>query len=257
MPLSEDATLYIRIWTGQKCKACGSAFSYVRRFAVPRSQTEFNATQESVETAYVKAAKTTSEVVFPCPHCGYIQPDMASTRKAVSHGVFTFACFFLLLIGTMTSAFGILPKPIAATIAAGIAGIAVLFHFVQVFSNPNRNRIANMAQAILQVQKGALRLTKIGGEAVLPSLVKPMKNYVAAGGILLVAAAAFIAPVLATDLPFWLCQVAGIALFIWSGSTFANAALKLKRDANPREVIEVNTTQVLDESVPEDFRKKT
>jgi hypothetical protein len=255
MPLPEEATLYIRIWTGQKCLSCGCEFRYVRRFVVPRTQTVYSDTQASVEAAYTKAATETAEVVFPCPQCGYIQPDMVGTRKAVSHGVLTFATFFLPLVTTITAAFDLLPRPIAAIAAASVASIALVLHLHYVFANPNRDRLANLTQAQQEINKGMLRLLKEGGTASPPIIPKPTEKYLIASAILVLAITFFAIPAV-TEFPFWLFEVAGICLFIWSGSTFANAALLMKKLANPRDVVEINTTLVLDETVPEDFQKK-
>jgi hypothetical protein len=252
--LPEHWTIYLRIWTGQKCLACGAVFHYLRRFTVPRSQTLYEATAASVEAEYVQGAKT-SAAVFPCPQCGYIQPDMIATRKAVCHGILTFAAFILLLINTLAAAFGLLPHDVAAAIAFGITIVALLSHGYYVFADPNRDRPANLARAQAQVQKDNLRLVQPGthtGPLLLPF---PLASYVNAGSILIMAGVAFYIPVF-TELPYWPCQIAGIILFIWSGSTFANTALRLKEAANPREIIEVNSTQVTDDSIPEDFRKK-
>jgi len=255
MPLPEDATLYIRIWTGQTCKACGSEFHYLRRYSVPRSQTDFNATQASVEAAYVKAATESSEVVIPCPHCGYVQPDMVANRKAVRHGILTFVVFLLLLVNTFVAAFDLLPSQVAALIAAGLAAAALLFHIGQIFADFNRDALGNLAKAQQMVQKGSLRLIKTGDGSTFFKIQRPASRYLIAMCILVVAGVFLTLPAV-NDGPFWLCEVAGTILFIWSGSRFANTALDLRKYANSRLVIDVNTTQVLDDSVPEDFQKK-
>jgi hypothetical protein len=180
---------------------------------------------------------------------------MIGTRKAVIHGMLSFAVFFLLLVGTMTAAFGFLAPEAAGILSASIAGMALLVHIYQIAADPNRNRLANLALAQSQVQNGTLALLKIEETDLAPVIRKPIRSYLAASGILVLAIGVFLLPTI-FDLPSWVCQVAGIVLFIWSGSTFANAALRMKEHAPPREVIELNTTQVLDDSVPEDFRKK-
>jgi hypothetical protein len=255
MPLPEDATLFIRIWTGQTCGACGSEFRYVRRYKVLRSQTEFNATQASVESDYVQGCRKTSEVVAPCPHCGFIQLDMVGTRKAVRHGVFTFVVFLLLLVNTFTAAFGLVAPEIAASVAAGLAAIALVFHLYQAVADLNRDRLASLAKAQLLVQKGMLQLLKIGEGAFPPNIRRPLSGYLGASSILLASFAMLAAPAVA-DVPFWLCEVGGIVLFIWSGSRFANLALDIKQYANPVTIVEVNTTLTTDDQVPEDFQKK-
>jgi hypothetical protein len=180
---------------------------------------------------------------------------MVGTRKAVIHGALTFAMFFLPLVSTITAAFDLIPRPIAAIAAASVALISLLFHLYQVRANPNRDRLANLTRAQLAINKGMLRLVKEGGPASPPFIPRPTEKYAMASAILILAIVVFAIPVV-TELPFWLCEVAGIILFIWSGSTFANAALLMKKLANPREVVEINTSLVLDETVPEDFQKK-
>jgi hypothetical protein len=249
MPLPEDATLFIRIWTGQTCKACGSEFHYLRRYSVPRSQTDINATQASVEAAYVKAATETSEVAVPCPHCGYIQPDMVANRKAVRHGILTFAVFLLLLLNTFAAAFDLLPVAIAAFIAVSLAGAALIFHIWQIYFDFNRDSLANLARAQQLVQQGMLRLVKTSEGPAYFRIPKPVPRYLAAIGLLVAAAVFLILPAV-SEAPFWLCEVAGTILFIWSGSQFANTALDIRTLGNPRQVIEVDTTQVLDDTVP-------
>jgi hypothetical protein len=253
MLLPADSTVYLRIWTGQTCRSCGAEFRYLRRFAVPRAQTTQNATAASVEAEYVKAAAETAEV-FPCPHCGYVQPDMEGGRKAVRHGVFTFAAFFAPLLLTIAAGFTLLP-PLPAVLAnAGIALAALLYHLAVAAGNPNRDRTANLTKAQLAVQKGLLRLDKEGGPASAPAVPKPAGACAVAALLMVLSAGAFLLP-MAVAIPVFFGNVAGIVLFIWSGSAFANAALTLRDFAGPKQVVEASATVGTDEEPPEDFKK--
>jgi hypothetical protein len=255
MPLHEDLVLYISIWTRQQCLACGAEFQYLRRFTVPRRDTEYAATVPGIEAQYVKACKDTPES-FPCPHCGYLQPDMVGTRKAVNHGTAAVAGFLIFLVAAMAAAFGLLPRAVASTSATALAGGFLLFHLLQVFANPNRDLQANLAEAKRQEDRGYLRLLKPGESiGATPALSWPVHAHLHATGFLLLAGAAFFAPAMDV-IPLWLGLIAGMILFVISGSAFGNIALSLKKAARPREIVELKTIQITDGSVPEGFEAK-
>ena len=255
MPLHEDLVLYIRIWTRQQCLACGAEFQYLRRFTVPRRDTEYAATIPGIEAQLVKDCRNTSEL-FPCPHCGYLQPDMVGSAKATYHGMMAFGGFLVLLIGSMATAFLLVPRQVACIGAAAIAGCALLFHLFQVFRNPNRDRAANLAEAKRQIDRGMFVLLKPGeSTAPIPKVSWPVHAHLHAAGVMLLAVAAFGAPAFEM-FPLGLGLIAGMILFVLSGSYFGNIALGLKKASGSREIVELKTTQVTDGSVPEDFQNK-
>jgi superfamily I DNA/RNA helicase len=49
MPLPEDLTLYIRVWTQQACAACGAEFRQKRKFKIMRRDTYRDDTIEQIE----------------------------------------------------------------------------------------------------------------------------------------------------------------------------------------------------------------
>lgn len=255
MPLSEDLTIYLRIWTGQKCGACGAEFHYLRRFEVQRHHMEFNATSASVEAQYVKHCREFPEQ-FPCPQCGWVQPDMTGYRKWARHGRAAFAGFLVLLLNFIAGGIGILTLDMSCLIAVGVVSMALLFHLSQMRSNPNRCRDANRAVATKREEEGMLKLIKPGkADPAAPAFPMPKKDYVNATAILIASGLLFNLPSLIGLSP-WLGHIGGIILFLWSGSAFANAALKMMLLANPREIVSVEAIPVLDDTVPEDFQKK-
>ena len=149
----------------------------------------------------------------------------------------------------------------SALIAIGIAGATLLFHLYHVFADMNANPKRNLRRAERQSQQGMSRLVEPGDSPFTPpgNPSNPAHYWLAmAIGMLdlFVLISALIFEPLTNGSPFWLCQIAGIVLLIWSGSAFGNAALRMKKHSNPREIVELDTTQVLDDTVPDDFQKK-
>lgn len=255
MPLHDDLVLYMRVWTAQPCLACGAEFQFLRRYRVDRRDMDRDATVPGVEAMYVQGAKETAEP-FPCPHCGYVQPDMIGNQRAFRHGAVAFGGFLLLLVNTLATAFNLLTREGGAAAAFILVAAGLVFHLYLVFSNPNGHRAQNLDEAKELTNAGQLRLVKPGEAAAgNPPVPWPKSAHIHATGFSLLAIAAIYAGGVGV-INLWLGLVAGMVLFVVSGSAFGNIALTLKKLVGPREIVEVKTTQVTDGSVPEDFQNK-
>jgi len=82
----------------------------------------------------------------------------------------------------------------------------------------------------------------------------PLSRILLAASMLLGSAITFVVPAFVTW-PVWVGQLPGLILFVASGSTFAAIAFDMKKAAHPREIVEIHSIVVTDESVPEGFQK--
>lgn len=254
MPLPEELTLYIRVWTQQACVACGAEFRQKRKFKVMRRDTYRDDTLEKIEADWTKAALEAAERC-PCPHCGWIQPDMVATDKAVAHGMITAIGFGILILNFILTLLLMIPRDVGSLIAAGVALVALVFHLDQAVRNPNRHRDFNLDDARERVGNELLELTKVGGDRDTVIIHAPIQGYLASAACLLGAAFLF-ASTACLDWPLVGMQPLGIVVFIAAGCLFASFAYGMKERALPKRVVEVNTTQVLDDSVPPDFQRR-
>jgi len=254
MPLSEDATIYIRVWLAQRCVACGAEFQYLRRFKVLRRETMINDTPEILERQYANHARQSTEIC-PCPQCGWIQPDMIANAKADYYSTGTLIVVLILMVNAIATALALVPPAIGCYVAAGAAGAVLLFHLYHALNNPNRLLVLNVDIAKIRMEEGKLRLVKPGGPA-MPLVIRfPWQTILAAAAMLLVAAFFFASPPL-IGWSLALGVFPGLILTVVAGSRFANAAMAMKAHANPTEIVEVNSTVVFDDSVPQDFQRK-
>ncbi|MCE9530268.1 MAG: hypothetical protein K8T89_03905, partial [Planctomycetes bacterium] len=218
MRLSEDATLYIRIWTALKCVACGTDFQYLRRITVQRRDTNFNATQASVEAEYRRDAEQTAELC-PCPQCGWIQPDMEGGLRADRHFNVTLLGLVFLIVELLATAFVLLPALVGHLVATGIAVGGLLLHLLRASGDANRDRQKNLDLARKRMEEDTLRLIKSGEAMEPPTVPRDLRMLILAISLLLAAAFLFISPLL--GLPFMPTAIPGLILFIAGGSTFA------------------------------------
>ncbi len=254
MPLSEDATIFIRVWLAQRCVACGAEFRYLRRFKVLRRETMINDTPEILERQYAKHASQSTEIC-PCPQCGWIQPDMIANAKADYHSTGTLIVVLILMVNAIATSLALMPPAIGCYVAAGAAWAVLLFHLYHAFSNPNRLLVVNVDIAKIRMEEDTLRLVKPGGPATWPIFPFPWRTILAASAMLPAAAFFFASPIL-FGWPLALGVFPGLILTVVAGSRFANAAMGMKAHANPVEIVEVNSTVVFDDSVPPDFQRK-
>jgi hypothetical protein len=129
------------------------------------------------------------------------------------------------------------------------------YHLYHAFTDANRLLVVSLDIAKIRLEDGALRLVKPGGAPVYPSIPMPFWSILAAVAILPLSAFFFLTPVLFG----WMLgigMIPGLIGIIASGSLLANLALRMNAYASPTEVVEINSTVVTDESVPEDFQKK-
>jgi hypothetical protein len=254
MPLSEDATIYIRVWLAQRCIACGAEFQYLRRFKVLRRDTMVHDTPQTLEKQYARHAGQSPEIC-PCPQCGWIQPDMIAGAKSDYHSTGTLIVVLILLVNAIATALVLMPAAIGCYVAAGAAAAGLLFHLYHAVNNPNRLLVWNLDIAKIRLEEGTLQLIKPGG-ATAPLVIRSRWGTILAATAMLAAAAFFFASPALVGWSLALGVIPGLILSIISGSRFANAAMALKCNANPTEIVEVNSTVVFDESVPPDFQRK-
>ncbi len=263
MPLPADCTLFVRIWTGQRCLSCASPFQYLRRFKVMRRDTDYTDTVETIEASYAGHCRDTA-AVFPCPHCGWVQPDMIATKKAVYHGTAAFIAVLVMLVNLFALGLGIMPPLIGCSLSVAIAGVLLLFHLYYCFNNLNAYPATNLQRAKQQEEADILRLVTPAEEnptAILPPALRGEGRVGGASAPTLLAIALAFSALLCMTAPMLFgwpllpSHLPGIVLTIAAGSAFANLALRLKSQALPQEIVEINSTLILDESVPADFQK--
>ena len=116
--LPAGSTLYLKMWTRQRCVECGTLYRYLSRKAVPASFASAEASQEGVEDYYAEFEKNGR--FCPCPHCGLVQPDMVAKMQDSDYGV---AMVFggLLLAVNLLAALPPRYQPAAALAALGAA----------------------------------------------------------------------------------------------------------------------------------------
>jgi len=253
MALSQEATVYLRIWTRQPCLGCRTVFQYVRRFTLQRHEMMANDTRESVAEQYRQHAVAFSEMC-PCPACGYCQPDMVGLNRSSRHFSINISGFAFLLAAVIATGIGLLPRMVGSLISAGIPLLVGIAQLLLALRDPNRRRTQNLLDAEKLVAADSLRVELPGGPFVDPGLGYSASQL--AGRFLLYAASALclFGPGLSTW-PVWLGQGPGIILYMLAGSRFANLAWSLTERALPHTVLSVEPLIVTDETVPPDFQK--
>jgi hypothetical protein len=212
----------------------------------------YNATVAQVEAEYKEHASLTAEPC-PCPHCGWVQPDMIGSAAALRHSSITLFGFLILLVSSIATGLQLLPGLLGCGVSAGIVACALVLHLVGVFANPNRKRERNLEQAQARLTDGSLRLIQAGAPTAAPAFSRPVGRILFLTGLLIGSALAFLAPVV-IGWPLLLGQALAMILFAYAGVAFANIAVDMKKRAHPHEVLKVYSTLATDENVPEDFR---
>src|SRR5262249_11018491 len=128
--------LRIVCWKEQECAMCGGTV----RFRAPRKAVPAHL-KDSGPEGYVRSDRATGTYFFaplrPCPHCGFIQPDMISRRRVRAYGV---ALFFAVLLGTFLShqlqyGWGLLPAVVGGM---ALTPLFFLVHVAILSWRPNR-----------------------------------------------------------------------------------------------------------------------
>ena len=253
MYLPEHVNLYFRVWSAQQCAACQTTFQYLRRFVMKRPDLDWNATQATVERDILHHAAITSEPC-PCPHCGWVQPDMVGGRKAMKHATSTFVCFLLILVTILAAAVAPVPRSTACFVAAIISLALLHYHLYIAFLDPNQDLEKNLETAAKRVSDDELQLLEKGGEAVPPKLPSQKGGYLMATLIQLGSILLFVAPVWLGWF-MWACMPFGLILVIAAGSWYGNLAFDQKKTAHPLQVVDLKTVAAMDEDAPAEFAK--
>jgi hypothetical protein len=199
--ITYTATVSGKCWKQHTCYSCSCLYRY-------KLAREAKASAGMPDVARSKAEQQLSNKlahdidVRPCPHCGLVQPDMATQGKIGWYIPVLVLSGLLLVIFTLAaSSPSGLPIESAAPLTAGIAGIAGLIYACVALGDPNADRAGNKKRAEADVFSGQVQVDRPGtdmGQAPAPAGVVWWLHGPALIGVL-GAAAAFLAPLWATE----------------------------------------------------------
>jgi hypothetical protein len=155
------ATITVECWKQHTCVCCSGVFRY--RFT--RTSTGEGGTEESASAAARAQMMNTlaNEVdVQPCPSCGYVQPDMVGSRRAVGHAWVLgglLVAMLVLIILALTEV--MLPKTVVQA-AIAIGGLALAAQLIVALRNPNSNLASNKASVERLVERGTMEIRSAG-----------------------------------------------------------------------------------------------
>jgi hypothetical protein len=252
--LPDEATLYLRVWVRHACVACDCEFENLRRFTVLRRDTMANATAASVEAEYREYAEQFSEPC-PCPQCGLTQPEMEGADKSARHFTVTLYGFLVVVVSAIATGIGLLPLALGCFIGSGLTLLVLVAHLATALRNPNADLARSLEVAKILTEEGALRVVNPGEK---PGVVeRPADGRLARGALSFLASAFCFAFPALIHWPVWPGQIPGLALLLVGGSQFANRAYSLIALGSPGKVVSLESVVVVDESVPDDFLRKT
>jgi hypothetical protein len=238
MALPTGSTLYIRIWTQQRCVGCGTLYSYLSRYAVPASSVAAEATIPGVEAHYARFERGR---YCPCPRCGVVQPDMIANRQGADYfltGIGGGLLLALLFVMNLMGGRG----PVEALIAANVlvAAVASLVLLRPTFKNHNRSLTDNQRLMTAEVERGRVAVLEEGRGAfnvALPTAVGPpaIAYLLLAIGVLVC-----LVPLAVPAVPVGATQLAALALFVWAVWTLSKS-VDARKDAGVDVVTEVTS----------------
>ncbi len=205
MGKSIKATLDVQGWKQHTCLACDSKFRYLmKRRAESEAKTEDEA---RAQVGAVAVAKLRDEIdKHPCPHCGYLQPEMVSNSQSNlfwgALGIGVVGVGAALVLG-LTDVITIGASAMGAAVATAIAGATVTFASVR---NPNSDLNGNRMRAMQAAQAGLLLLDAPGSTSSQPDrdLPKPLgTRSLVAMGLFAVAILIAFAPILLKSANSW------------------------------------------------------
>jgi hypothetical protein len=159
--MSYQASGTIKCWKKYDCLGCGAVFRHRFERAVSgqggtAEQAEANAQQAGI------AALQNQVDTIPCPECGRVQPRMVGHDKNATHFAMVWAFLVAGVVLLLVGANDVMTRDVSAFAMAGLAGLALLAHFLTAKSDPNANQDANRARALEKVQSGAVEVIRTG-----------------------------------------------------------------------------------------------
>jgi hypothetical protein len=251
MALPAGSTLYIRIWTRQRCVGCGALYNYLSRYAVPANYVAAEATAPSLEAYYAGLERGR---YCPCPRCGVVQPDMIAVRQSADYfllGIGGGLLLALLFVLNLTGGRGPVEALIAANTLAFVVASVLLLRVT--FRNFNRSPADNQQLMAAELKRGRVVVLKEGGGAVAVGCrtvgrQRAIACLVLAGGVLVC-----LVPLAFPVVPVWLTQLSALTLFVWAVWGLSKAVQPTK-GAGVEAAADVTSQLMQTEEVPEDFR---
>lgn len=252
-PLPPGSTMYLKMWTRQRCVECGTLYRYLARKAVPASFASAAATQADVEEFYSEFEK--SGRFCPCPRCGLVQPDMVAKMQDSDYGVAMVFVGLVLGVNFVLALLNLFGPMAHLVIGAGLVGLALLFMLNGTLTNHNRSRAANGELMERELRKGRAEVLEEGAGAV--TVVYPSTWPLKVVGFLVVIGAVAVPVLPLTAVPglwAWAALAASFVLFVL-GTRILSASLKGVRDAGADVGLDEVTSEVrLDDRIPQDFQ---
>jgi hypothetical protein len=251
MALPAGSTLYIRIWTRQRCVGCGTLYQYLSRYAVPASSVAGEATVPDLEAYYARFERGR---YCPCPRCSVVQPDMIAASHDADYfliGIGGSLLLALLFVLNVTGGRG----PVEALIAANAFALAVASVVLLRVTFKNHNRLPADKQRLMadELERGRVAVLEEGRgaiEVVLPTTAGQwaIAFLVLAGGVLVC-----LLPLVVPAVPVWTTQLTAVALFVWAVWTLSKSVAP-RKDAGVAVATEVTSRLIEGDEVPKDFR---
>lgn len=161
MPVIVTSTATARCWKQHTCSACGCIFRYVFTRSASASGSPDHDTRSVAQHKLAKALHFDIEE-YPCPTCGYIQPDMVSKGKKNWHLTFTILSGVFLLLIVLAAHKGSLALDEAGKVAAVVAAFGVLGHVLTALGNPNARPARNLKQVQKETLAGKVEVVQPG-----------------------------------------------------------------------------------------------
>jgi hypothetical protein len=226
MALPAGSTLYLRIWTQQRCVGCGTHYKYLCRYAVPARYVAAEATVPDVEDYYARFERGR---YCPCPRCGVIQPDMIAARQGADYfliGIGGSLLLALLFVVNLTGGRG----PVEALIAANAFALAVASILLvrATLKDHNRSPADHQRFMAAELERGRVAVLQEGGAA--PQEVLPAAASQRAIAFLPLAAGVLVCllPLAIAAVPVWATQLVALALFVGAVWTLSKAVAPQK-----------------------------
>lgn len=201
--MSYQASGTIKCWKKYDCLGCGAVFRHRFERAVSGQGGTAEQAETNAQQAGIAALQNQVDTV-PCPECGRVQPRMVGHAKNNTHFVLLWVFLIAGTVLLMLGATDVMTRDVSAFGMAGLAGLALVAHFLTAKSDPNGNQDANRESALRKVQSGAVEVIRTGdpsnGEPPPPLTTGGHTVYFA---LALVAVLAALVPVAMRHLNGW------------------------------------------------------